>query len=85
MRAIYSEIQRDTVIDYLLSKAGYLSMNEVYNLRRDYEDTRIPYKLQHVGVDSPELEFLQIVHKKLKFFECGNSRKIDVDKFMNFL
>ena len=39
----------------LAKSEGYLSMNEVYNLRRDYEDTRIPYKLQHVGVDSPEL------------------------------
>ena len=30
-------------------------MNEVYDLRRDYEDTEIPYKLQVVGTDSPEL------------------------------
>lgn len=39
----------------LAKSEGYFSMNEVYNLRRDYEDTKIPYKLQHVGVDSPEL------------------------------
>lgn len=38
----------------LAKSEGYFSMNEVYNLRRDYEDTKIPYKLQHVGVDSPE-------------------------------
>lgn len=38
----------------LAKSEGYFSMNEVYNLRRDYEDTRMPYKLQHVGTDSPE-------------------------------
>lgn len=38
----------------LAKSEGYFSMNEVYNLRRDYEDTRMPYKLQHVGIDSPE-------------------------------
>lgn len=38
----------------LAKSEGYFSTNEVYNLRQDYEDTRIPYKLQHVGVDSPE-------------------------------
>lgn len=39
----------------LAKSEGYFSMNEVYNLRRDYEDTDIPYKLQLVGIDSPEL------------------------------
>jgi len=39
----------------LAKSAGYFSMNEVYDLRRDYEDTEIPYKLQVVGTDSPEL------------------------------
>ena len=39
----------------LAKSEGNFSMNEVYNLRRDYEDTRIPYKLQHVGIESPEL------------------------------
>lgn len=39
----------------LAKSAGYDSMNEVYNLRRDYEDSRIPYKLQHVDSSSPEL------------------------------
>ncbi len=39
----------------LAKSEGFLSMNEVYELRRDYEDTKIPYKLHHVDVDSPEL------------------------------
>jgi len=39
----------------LAKSAGYPSLNEVYNLRRDYEDTKIPYKLQYVGTNSPEL------------------------------
>lgn len=39
----------------LAKSEGHFSMNEVYNLSRDYEDMRIPYKLQHVGVNSPEL------------------------------
>ena len=39
----------------LAKSEGNFSMNEVYNLRRDYEDARIPYKLQHVGIESPEL------------------------------
>ena len=39
----------------LAKSEGYFSMNEVYNLRRDYEDTKMPYKLHHVGIDSPEM------------------------------
>lgn len=39
----------------LAKSEGYFSMNEVYNLRRDYEDMRIPYKLHHVEIKSPEL------------------------------
>lgn len=39
----------------LAKSVGYFSPNEVYNLRQDYEDTSIPYKLQRVGTDSPEL------------------------------
>lgn len=38
----------------LAKSSGYYSMNEVCNLRRDYEDARIPYKLQHVSEDIPE-------------------------------
>ncbi|WP_026883544.1 hypothetical protein [Clostridium akagii] len=38
----------------LAKSSGYYSMNEVYNLRRDYKDTRIPYKLQHVSEETPE-------------------------------
>lgn len=38
----------------LSKSAGYDSLNEVYNLRQDYQDTRIPYKLQHVETNLPE-------------------------------
>lgn len=39
-----------------LSKSqGNFSLNEVYNLRRDYEDARIPYKLHKVNNNQPEL------------------------------
>lgn len=38
----------------LAKSEGYFSMNEVFNLRRDYEDTKIPYKLQYVEANSPE-------------------------------
>lgn len=34
---------------------GYPSNNSVFNVRRDYEDNRIPYKLQKVSEKSPEL------------------------------
>ena len=34
---------------------GDKSVNSVYNLRRDYEDSRIPYKLQKVSKECPEL------------------------------
>ena len=34
--------------------AGYPSQNEVFNLRRDYEDTRIPFKLHRVSKEYPE-------------------------------
>lgn len=38
----------------LAISSGSLSMNVVYNIRRDYKDPRIPYKLHIVDSDSPE-------------------------------
>lgn len=63
----------------LAKSEGYFSMNEVYNLRRDYEDTEIPYKLQLVGVDSPELltDGLFLFHNPLA------KNKLDIRCFEN--
>lgn len=47
-----------TTIGKLTSLAisnGYQSTNTVYNLRKDYQDSKIPYKLQKVSMECPEL------------------------------
>lgn len=63
----------------LAKSEGYFSMNEVYNLRRDYEDTDIPYKLQLVGVDSPEL----LTDGLFLFHNPFAKNKLDISCFEN--
>jgi len=67
---------------------GYLSDNSVYNLRRDYEDKKIPYKLQKVSCESPELlsDGLFIFHNpfaknplKVSIFENCNATQFFIE------
>lgn len=63
----------------LAKSAGYFSLNEVYNLRRDYEDSRIPYKLQHVGTNCPEL----LTDGLFLFHNPYAKNKLDIKCFEN--
>jgi hypothetical protein len=63
----------------LAKSAGYPSLNEVYNLRRDYEDTKIPYKLQYVGTNSPEF----LTDGLFLFHNPYAKNKLDVKCFEN--
>lgn len=58
---------------------GYPSNNTVYNIRRDYEDFRIPYKLQKVSVKSPEL----LSDGLFLFHNPHAKNKLDIELFEN--
>lgn len=63
----------------LAKSKGYFSMNEVYNLRRDYENIRRPYRVQHVEVDSPEC----LTDGLFLFHNLYAKNKLDVKCFEN--
>lgn len=61
----------------LAISAGYPSNNSVYNIRRDYEDFRIPYKLQKVSVKYPEL----LSDGLFLFHNPYAKNKLDIESF----
>ena len=63
----------------LANSNGYITMNDVYNLRRDFEDLRIPYKLQYVNSESPE----HITDGLFLFHNPFAKNKLDIKCFEN--
>ena len=63
----------------LAISAGYPSDNSVYNIRRDYEDFRIPYKLQKVSEKCPEL----LSDGLFLFHNPYAKNKLDIECFEN--
>lgn len=63
----------------LAISAGYPSNNSVYNIRRDYEDFRIPYKLQKVSEKFPEL----LSDGLFLFHNPYAKNKLDIECFEN--
>lgn len=63
----------------MANSLGYPSQNEVFDLRRDYEDIRIPYKLHCVSRDCPEC----ITDGLFLFHNPYAQNKLDIQCFEN--
>lgn len=63
----------------LAISAGYPSDNVVFNLRHDYEDFRVPYKLQKVSEKCPEL----LTDGLFLFHNPYAKNKLDIEWFEN--